>query len=237
MSHSEKDEPLEGPSGEEIAPHPREEREGGLFAGVQDTTVLALVERAKSGDAEALNELFSRYHGTMVDLARMRLGSKLRSKEEADDLAQTTFREATRDFGQYEYRGEGSLLNWLAQILQNKIRDRAEYYSAGRRDVTRERSTDERTSDDGGVLLHEAVSRDLSVTSVVQRDEEFAILRQALDELSADHRRAIALVFFQGLSLRQAGEQLGGRSEDAVRMLLRRAESRVRELTHRKLES
>ena len=64
---------------------------------------------------------------------------------------------------------------------------------------------------------------------------EFAILREALSDLSADHRRAITLVFFQGLTLRQAGERMGGRSEDAVRMLLRRAEGRLRELTKRRL--
>ncbi len=210
-------------------------RDSPLPAAMQDATVRALVERAQTGDVDALNELFARYHGTMVDLARRRLGPKLRLKEEADDLAQTTFREATRDFGQYEYRGEGSLLRWLVQILQNKIRDRAEYYSASRRDVTRERSVDERTDDAGDVHPFEPPSSDLSVTRHVQRDEEFAILREALSELSADHRKAIALVFFQGLSLRQAGEQMGGRTEDAVRMLLRRAEDRLREITRIRL--
>ncbi len=206
-----------------------------LPAAMQNATVRALVEQAQTGDVEALNELFARYHGMMVDLARRRLGPKLRLKEEADDLAQTTFREATRDFGQYEYRGEGSLLRWLVQILQNKIRDRAEYYSASRRDVTRERSVDERADDAGDVHPFEPPSGDLSVTRHVQREEEFAILREALSELSADHRRAIALVFFQGLSLRQAGEQMGGRTEDAVRMLLRRAEDRLREITRIRL--
>jgi hypothetical protein len=37
------------------------------------------------------------------------------------------------------------------------------------------------------------------------------------------------------LTLRQAGEHMDGRSEDAVRMLLRRAESRLRDLTMRRL--
>ncbi len=212
------------------------DRGHGLFSGsAQDATIRPLVERAKAGEVDALNDLFTRYYETMVELARKRLGPKLRRKEEADDLAQTTFREATRDFGQYEYRGEGSLLNWLSQILQNKIRDRAEYYSAGRRDVMRERSCDARSDGGGGVPLYEPISDDLSVTRVVQREEELEILRQTLSELSPDHRKAIALVFFQGLSLRQAGEQMGGRTEDAVRMLLRRAESRVRELTRTRL--
>ncbi len=42
-------------------------------------------------------------------------------------------------------------------------------------------------------------------------------------------------MFFKGLTLRQAGEQMQGRSEDAVRMMLRRAESRLRELTRTRL--
>jgi RNA polymerase sigma factor (sigma-70 family) len=62
---------------------------------------------------------------------------------------------------------------------------------------------------------------------VVARDESFVLLHQALEELSAEHRQAITLVFFQGLTLRAAGEKMGGKSEDAVRMMLRRAESKL----------
>ena len=71
------------------------------------------------------------------------------------------------------------------------------------------------------------VSGDLSVTKVVQRDENFELLRESLSELSPEHRKAISLVFFEGLPLRKAGERMGGKSEDAVRMMLRRAESKL----------
>ena len=203
---------------------------------MQTGEVQALVEQAQNGDVDALNELFTRYHAKMVDVARRRLGPRLRSKEEADDLAQTTFREATRDFQHYEYRGEGSLLRWLFQILRNKIRDKAEYYSAGKRDVSRERSVEsDREDDRGGTMTYDPPSDDLSVTRQVQREEEFKILHEALEDLSEDHRTAIALVFFRGLTLRQAGEIMGGRTEDAVLMMLRRAENRMRELTRSRL--
>jgi RNA polymerase sigma-70 factor (ECF subfamily) len=196
---------------------------------------VALIERAKAGDAAALNELFARHHGLMVELARRKIGRRLGQKEEADDLAQTTFREATRDFGQYQYRGEGSFLRWLVQILQNKIRDRAEYYGATKRDVTRERSGDERVGDSEDLRRYDPPSDDLTVTQTLVRAEELDVLRAALEELSPDHRKAIALVFFEGLSLREAGERMDGRTEDAVRMLLRRAEARLVELTRTRL--
>ena len=198
--------------------------------------VRALVEEAQQGNADALNLLFERYYEKMVSVARRRLGSKLRAKEEADDLAQTTFREATRDFNQYEYRGEGSFLRWLQQILHNKIRDKAEYYAASKRDVNRERSVEgDQDGNEHGARRFDPPSGDLSVTRQVQREEEYRILHEALRDLSDDHRTAIALVFFRGLTLREAGKRMGGRTEDAVRMLLRRAENHLRELTRSRL--
>ncbi len=187
-----------------------------------------LVQAAQDGDADALNDLFTRYHQTMIDVARRQLGPKLRLKEDPDDLAQTTFREATRDFSRYRYRGESSLLGWLIQILKNKIRDKAEFYSAGKRDQGRERSME---VSDGGETRPtlDFPSKDLSVTQMVSRDENVGILRTALADLSDEHRKAITLVFFEGLSLREAGKRLDGRSEDAVRMMLRRAEAKLGE--------
>ncbi len=55
------------------------------------------------------------------------------------------------------------------------------------------------------------------------------LVHRALQDLSEDHRKAITLVFFEGLSLREAGKRMGGKSEDAVRMMLRRAEAKLGE--------
>ena len=209
-----------------------------LPAGFLDDETGKLVARAKSGDVHALNDLFARYHQLMVELARRKIGARLRLKEEPDDLAQTTFREATRDFANYEYRGESSLVRWLAQILQNKIRDKAEYYAAGKRDAKRER-TMETVTPGSGDTSHavEPPSRDLSVTMQVARVENLEHLRHALEELTPEHRQAITLVFFEGRQLREAGELMGGKSEDAVRMMLRRAESRLHEILRRSIDA
>ena len=193
-----------------------------------------LVRRAQGDDVEALNDLFARYHALMVEVARRRLGPKLRLKEDPDDLAQTTFREATRDFKRYEYRGEGSLVRWLIQILQNKIRDKAEFYSAGKRDASLETALEMPVDPERDFAPKtEPQSSDLSVTRQVQRDERFSMLRDSLSELSPEYRQAITLVFFQGLSLREAGERMGGRSEDALRMMLRRAEGKLGDILKR----
>lgn len=223
------------PSNEE-QPRRRREDKGQDFslpAGFENDETAKLVARAKEGDVEALNDLFAHYHAIMVEVARRRLGAKLRMKEDPVDLAQTTFREATRDFSRYEYRGPGSLLKWLIQILQNKIRDKAEFYSAGKRDSSLEVTFEAPSAGDGPRGAPEPSSHDLSVTRAVQRDERFEYLREALVQLSPEHRRAITLVFFEGRSLREAGELMGGRSEDALRMLLRRAEGKLGDILKR----
>lgn len=195
-----------------------------------------LVARAKAGDAAALNQLFTRYHQLMVEVARRRIGPRLRLKEDPDDLAQTTFREATRDFANYEYRGESSLVRWLGQILQNKIRDKAEYYAASKRDSGRERGMEVAVDGDkDSTQTIEPPSRDLSVTMQVSRGENLAYLKDALEELTPEHRQAITLVFFEGKQLREAGEAMGGKTEDAVRMMLRRAEARLAEILRRSI--
>ena len=223
MSSKDQDEPPES--------SPAAPREGAfaLPEGFENSETAKLVHRAQGGDSEALNDLFARYHSVMVEVARRRLGPRLRLKEDPDDLAQTTFREATRDFKRYEYRGDGSLLRWLVQILQNKIRDKAQFYSASKRDSSMEARLDAPAGAGSDVPRTDPPSEDLSVTRQVQRDESFEILGQALEHLTPEYRQAITLVFFQGLTLREAGERMGGRSEDALRMMLRRAEAKLRE--------
>jgi len=197
---------------------------------IKNEEIKDLVVRAKAGDADALNELFARHHPLLLDVARRRIGARLRLKEEPDDLAQTTFREATRDFKHYEYRGEGSLLKWLMQILQNKIRDKAEFYSASKRDTSLELSLDPPTDPNRDFTPSIEPASDLSVTRQVQRDERFEYLRKGLEQLTPEYRRAITLVFFEGLTLREAGQRMGGRTEDALRMMLRRAEAKLGEI-------
>ncbi len=226
------------PQEESTRPDPTPSDDGaalGAFTlpeGFENDETAQLVRRAQEGDAQALNELFARYHTLMVEVARRRLGPRLRLKEEPDDLAQTTFREATRDFKRYEYRGEQSLLKWLIQILQNKIRDKAEYYSASKRDTSLETSLEPTSNTDGDLLpgLDMIASDELSVTRTVSRGERFEHLRRGLEQLNPEYRQAITMVFFQGLSLREAGQRLGGRSEDALRMMLRRAEAKLADI-------
>ena len=196
----------------------------------QDDETAELVRLAQEGVRPALNTLFGRYRPVAVDLARKRMGSRLQAKEDPEDLAQTTFREAARDFSGYEYRGDRSFFGWLSRILQNKIRDRAEFHSAAKRDSSREVSfTRAPGKDSDDKPQFEPASSGLSGLESAELREQLELLHEHLEELSQLHREAIRLVYFEGLSLREAGERLGQRSEAAIRMLIRRAADRLKE--------
>jgi len=189
-----------------------------------------LVRLAQKGERPALNTLFGRYRSGVVDLARKRMGSRLQAKEDPEDLAQTTFREAARDFSGYEYRGDRSFFGWLSRILQNKIRDRAEFHAAAKRDSSREVSFTRAPGKDGKEQSQfEPASTGLAGLELAELREQLELLHEHLEELSPLHREAIRLVYFEGLSLREAGERLGQRSEAAIRMLIRRAADRLKE--------
>ena len=85
------------------------------------------------------------------------------------------------------------------------------------------------------ILLNAAGGEaDLRSAPEPRGDEDSAHLLEALSELPLEYRKVIFLVFNEGLTPRQAGEKLGGRSEDALRMMLRRAESKLGDILERK---
>ena len=78
-----------------------------------------LVEAIQAGDREALRRLYERY-------SRYAMGVSLRivpEREDALDIVQDTFVSILTTIGSFEYRGEGSLRNWVAKITTHRALD------------------------------------------------------------------------------------------------------------------
>ena len=85
----------------------------------------AVLARARSGDAAALEALFRAFESPVYNLARR----ICRTTEDAEDVLQETFFEVCRSIGRY--RGDGSIWGWIRSIAASKavsmrrsIRDR-----------------------------------------------------------------------------------------------------------------
>ena len=97
----------------------------GTVATILSVDELA-IQRAKSGDADALEGLFRAYEGTVYSLARR----MCRTEEDAEDVLQETFFEVCRSIPRFRGTEGGSLTAWIKRIAASKalIRHRASKY-------------------------------------------------------------------------------------------------------------
>lgn len=165
----------------------------------------ALWLRARAGDRIAYEQLFSVHTERLLIFIRAHLGSALREKTEAEDILQEAYAAALHSFDSFEYTDDGAFLRWMCRIIDHRLRDAHDYFSA------RKRQPEARP--------HSAPT---GPVTALGRSEDRARLEAALGQLSAEHREVILLRYFQGLSADEASVRLQ-RSAGAVRSLSARA--------------
>ncbi|MBK9385756.1 MAG: sigma-70 family RNA polymerase sigma factor [Planctomycetes bacterium] len=178
---------------------------------------LDLVRLAQSGQREALDALFARYHHRALKIVRLRMGERLRWRQESVDLLQETFSEAFRAFDRFEMRDESSFLNWIARIAEHAITRAAAHDQAQKRDVQREISEDAST-------LTQAEAHAATRTWVVPldrlvREEEERLLESSIAALPDRYREVIVQRNLLGRSFAEIAEETQRPSEGAARMM------------------
>src|SRR5262245_3323365 len=84
---------------------------------VPSDTTYDLLERAKGGDAEALNGLFARHIPTLRRWATGRLPQWTRDISDTQDLVQETVLQVFKRVESFEPRGAGALQAYLRQAV------------------------------------------------------------------------------------------------------------------------
>lgn len=175
---------------------------------------LDLVRRIQSGDEEAWNELYRLYHDELLFAVRANLGQKLRTALQSEDVLQSVALEAFRALPAFEHRGKGSLRGFLHRLVLNKIRDRADTYSAKKRS--------------GGIALTDSVEQRLATPAELayHDSDRFQRLEHGLSQLPPDMRRVILLRKLEGRDYADVAIEME-RTETAVRRLFSRAMARL----------
>src|SRR5262245_8365029 len=171
-------------------------------------TTFDLVERAKCGDSDALNRLFSRFLPSLRRWASGRLPRWSRDLMDTDDLVQETVVRAVKRIDQFESRHEGALQAYLRQAIVNRIRD--EVRRAKRSPVAE--ALDDNAADAGSSPLEDAIGAE-----ALHRYEE------ALGRLRPEEREAIVARVEMDGSYQDVARALGKPSADAARMAVSRA--------------
>jgi RNA polymerase sigma-70 factor (ECF subfamily) len=171
-------------------------------------TSLSLLERAREGDADALNALIARYLPRLQRWAHGRLPAWARDLTETQDLVQETMVQAFKHIDRFEVRGEGALQAYLRQALLNRIR--SEIRRVGRRPAVSE--LDSQTEDGTPSPLERAIGGE-----AVDRYEA------ALARLRPEEREAIVGRIELGLTYAELADALEKPTANAARMMVERA--------------
>ena len=173
-----------------------------------------LLERAKSGDGEALDLLFSRHIPSLRRWASGRLPRWTRDIAETEDLVQETVLQVFKRVEAFEPRGDGALQAYLRQAVMNRIRN--EFRHKGRRPSFQD--LDEHAPGDHTSPLEAAI-----------RQEQLDRYDAALSRLSEQERDLIVARVEMGLTYEEMAEALGKPSWNAARMATARALLRLAE--------
>jgi RNA polymerase sigma-70 factor (ECF subfamily) len=187
---------------------------GGLPPDTGVVSTADLLQRARHGDKEAINELFSRYLPSLRRWARGRLPRWTRDVRDTDDMVQETLVQTLKHLESFEPRHEGALQAYLRQALVNKVRD--EVRRVGRHAIPDAIVEDH--ADSAASPLEEAIGR-----------EALTRYEAALHRLRPEEREVIIARVELGQSYQQIAAGHGRASADAARMAVSRALVRLAE--------
>lgn len=168
---------------------------------------MELLVRARSGDANALNDLCARYLPRMQKWAHGRLPAWARGALDTHDLVQDALSQVIQRLESFEPRHDGAFQAFLRTALLNRIRD--EIRKAHRR------PTDVLASDrpaDGPSPIEEAIG-----------SEALARYEAALQRLKPTDREAIIARIELGLPYTEVAQALGKPTVAAAHVAVSRA--------------
>ena len=168
----------------------------------ETTRVRALVDRAKQGDRDALEELYLIHFDRIYGYLHVSVGNR----PDAEDLTTQTFVKMLESIGKFRFRA-APFSAWLFRIAHNLAMD---HFRASKRwqpeEEVPEPPPDESTSAEAGAL-----------ESIGQKS-----MLELIEDLSAEQRQVLILKFVFNFSNAEAATILG-KTEGAIKSLQHRA--------------
>jgi RNA polymerase sigma-70 factor (ECF subfamily) len=178
-----------------------------------------LVERARSGDVTAFNDIVAVHQ----DFLHALVARTVPDRDQADDVTQEAFFRAWRQMG--SFRG-GSLRSWLARIAVNAAIDLQR--ARKRRPVQPYPELEDET-------WQPPTGEDADPEATVTRAERIHALSEALGRITPDQRAAIVLFDVEGFDYGEIA-QMTGVSLGTVKSRIHRGRLALRDLLADRME-
>ena len=168
-----------------------------------------LIEKAKTGDRNALNEIVAECWQPLYRFISFKTGNP----EEAQDIAQETFYRAFRTLNAYQ-KTDALFSTWIGRIATNLITDL--WRKKGRSPIMNDISEH----------LHELPGGENPAETIVNRETRETLVT-LLTELPDEQRRVIELRILAGLPVKEVATAMD-KSEAAIKLLQQRALKNLR---------
>jgi RNA polymerase sigma-70 factor (ECF subfamily) len=208
------DDPSAGPAAADSEPQP----------------TLALLERVRRGDGNAVNGLLERHREAIKQMIDRRMDRGVQRRVDASDIVQDVLVEANRRLGEYLSNPTMPFQLWLRHMARDRLIDaHRRHRVAASRSVDREvpLAADEDRS--GTELDGIVVDRELTPAAAATWHELERRFAAAVEALEESDRQIVLLRHFEHLSTAEAAEVLG-LSKPAAGLRYLRAMRRLRVL-------
>jgi RNA polymerase sigma-70 factor, ECF subfamily len=191
-----------------------------------------LLERARAGDPQALNDIFTRHQDRLRRMVELRLDWRLQARLDASDVIQDAYLEVARRLEEYLREPRLPLFLWLRLVVGERLTWLHRHHlgthmrDAGR-EVSLYRGAVPMAS--SAALAARLMGRLTSPSEAAVRAERALRLQEALNALDPIDREVLALRHFEELDRAEAAQVLGI-SEAAVAKRYVRALKRLKEV-------
>jgi len=169
---------------------------------VRTDSELALVERLRSGDSSAVEELATTYGSTIYQLAFR----YMKNREDAEEVAQDVLVKVARKI--LYFRGDSALSSWIYRITFNAAMSRLRNSRFSRPFEVSEDALRTAESGERARLPREAADWSSLADEACLRGQMRDRLREALRELPPIYRVPVVLRDIEGLSTEEASAAL-----------------------------
>ena len=194
-----------------------------------ETLDQGLVRQAIEGDRLALERLLAMHAFQLSNHLKPRMPSSLRGVIDVEDVIQQTFLQAYRDIKSFQPYHQCSFYAWLRGIADNRLLDCVREMKRKKRGGDFHRVQHPQNAGSSlADILETIVGNRRSPSQSVAVHEAEAALRVGLSALPRDQQEAVQRHCLQGQSLQEVADAMG-RSPGAIRALVHRAKTKLRE--------
>ena len=187
-----------------------------------DRRMVDELELLRSGNADAIAEVFSRHRDKLQRMVRFRLDPRLNGRVDAGDVLQDVWLETARRIEDYTSNPSVPFYVWVRQLACQIIVDlHRRHLGAQKRNVSQEVSLNRAGCDTSISIAAQLVGSLTSPSHVAMREERQKHLRAALDGMDEIDREVLALRHFEELNNNEVAQILGIRKTAASNRYVR----------------